>query len=148
MMAENRKVTVISEVNNEVFKFVAEMYDDKHPELCNEIWKHLPFDSQWVHAMVSGGVIYGPAPIIGIGLAESSYKTTWSQAPIGTMSFSPWFHDLSVKYGQCTETLTVAPWGIVVEGIDTLKRLGNLVWNSNVYTKEIVKVKYLKGADA
>lgn len=119
---------------------VAELLDDLNPDLCNSIWKRLPLKSSWVHAMISGELMYFWADVI--HTKQPEHTEMYPKEAVGRVNYSFVFQDICIKYGEkVTEPSWTNPWAQVQsKNLEELSRLGKAVWKSNYLTHKPIKV--------
>jgi hypothetical protein len=118
----------------------AELLEDLNPRMCDAIWKALPLESTWVHAMVSGEVMYFWAEVVHTQPPE--HTEMYPDEPVGRVNYSYVFQDISIKYGEkVTEPSTANPWAQILPAhLHDLSRLGRAVWESNYLTHRPIKI--------
>ena len=118
----------------------AELLDDLNSDLCNSIWEKLPIKSSWVHAMVSGELMYFWADVI--HTKPPQHTEMYPKEIVGRVNYSYVFQDICVKYGEkVTEPSAANPWAqIRTEDLKELSRLGRAVWESNYLTHTPIRV--------
>lgn len=102
----------------------ATLADDKNPELCDDLWNALPFESIMNNAVVTDGSMYCWAPML--SFAPIHHKERIDLAPIGRLRYSQnTGNKVIVQYGACNEDIMGAVLGQVdEEDIPTLQRVG------------------------
>ena len=102
----------------------ATLADDQNPELCNELWNALPFDSIMNNAVVTDGSMYCWTPLL--SFAPIRYKERIDLSPIGRLRYSQnTGNKVIVQYGACNEDIMGAVLGqIDEEDLSVLKQVG------------------------
>ena len=120
---------------------VAELADDKNPELCDDLWKSLPIYSIMNNAVITDGSMYCWLPIL--SFAPIHFKERIDQAPIGRLRYSQGTgNKLIVQYSQCYEDVNGTVLGAVIpEDIDTIKRVGEKAREAIFMTKQELHIK-------
>jgi hypothetical protein len=118
----------------------AMLEDARNPELCEEIWRELPFECIQDHGVVTGQIIYCWTPVISIAPVKVAEKHT--EAPVGRISFSQATgNKIIIKYGPCTEDIAAPVLAKVVdEDLEKLRVVGKQIWESTFYNKKLYRV--------
>jgi hypothetical protein len=117
---------------------VAELADEVNPELCDDIWKNLPFTVLQSHPTVSGESVYAWAPMV--STAPVRHWEPINQAPAGRLRYSQATgNKLTVQYGKGLEPLSQPVVGTVQpEYLHLLPIMGRAVWESTFWTKQLI----------
>ena len=115
---------------------VAELADDKNPELCDDLWNALPVCSIMNNAVITDGSMYCWLPIL--SFAPIHFKERIDQAPIGRLRYSQGTgNKLIVQYSQCYEDVNGTVLGTVIpEHVDIIKKVGEKARESIFMTKQ------------
>lgn len=118
----------------------AELAEDKNPELCEEIWNALPFESIMNNAVITDGSMYCWVPTL--SFAPIRYKERIDMAPVGRLRYSQnTGNKVIVQYDTCNEDVLGAVLGqIDEEDIETVKRVGLEARNAIFMTKKEIHV--------
>jgi hypothetical protein len=114
--------------------------DGLNPELCEEIWKELPFECIQEHGVVTGKIIYCWTPAVSQAPVKALEKHT--DAAVGRVSYSQGTgNKIIIKYGECTEDIGAPVLArIDPKDIETLKTVGKIIWDSVYISKDIYHV--------
>jgi hypothetical protein len=125
-------------------KVTATLAVSDNPELCEYVWKHLPFECVQEHGMVTGDIIYCWTPLVNVEPVH--VQNLHTESPMGRISYSQGTgNKIIIKYGWCSEDLNAPVLGIVDEdGIEDLKWVGREIWHNTMHEKEIIKVIFKK----
>ncbi len=120
---------------------VAELADERNPEMCEEFWQDLPFKVLQAHPVVSGESLYAWTPTI--STAPVKLRERLIDCPVGRLRYSQATgNKFSVQYGKSTETLAQPVLGMVLpEHHETLRRVGRAIWNNVFFEKELMFVE-------
>lgn len=142
MADKNRKIEI--EWPEYGKKVTATLADNDNPELCEYVWKHLPFKCVQEHGMVTGGIIYCWTPLV--NTEPVHVQNLHTESPIGRISYSQGTgNKIIIKYDWCSEDLNAPVLGLVDEdGIEDLKWVGKEIWHNTMNEKEIIKVIFKK----
>lgn len=128
-------------------KVVATLIEDQNPELCDLLWRHLPYNSIQHHALISGQHLYHYDPIVESFWAEARTTQSRSRSADGTV-FLSYLQHLSMKYGDLTEDLPAAPVArVTTESLPALKEVGSACWDSTFRTKELIEVRVSRAGE-
>jgi hypothetical protein len=119
---------------------VAELNDERNPELVSEFVEHLPFRVLQSHPVVSGESTYAWVPIV--STAKVSHRERIVDCPIGTLRYSQGTgNKLSVQYGVGLEPVLqpILGW-ILPEYQGLLPNVGRKVWDSLFWSKNLIFV--------
>lgn len=116
--------------------------DSRNPELCDEIWKELPFECIQEHGVVTGKIIYCWTPVVSMAPVRVAQKHT--DAPVGRVSYSQGTgNKVIIKYGECTEDIGAPVLAkIDKKDIEKLKKIGKEIWYHVYCSKEIYRVRF------
>ncbi|MDR8395077.1 DUF3830 domain-containing protein [Paraburkholderia sp. USG1] len=119
-------------------KVVAELNDERNPELCEEFWQQLPFKVTQAHPVVSGASMYAWTPVV--SSAPVHYRELITECPIGRLRYSQSTgNKMSVQYGKGQEPLAQPVLGQVLpEYCHLLPGVGKAVWNNLFYEKDVI----------
>jgi hypothetical protein len=122
-------------------KVVAELNDERNPELCEEFWQHLPFTIMQAHPVVSGASMYAWTPIV--SSAPVHHRELITECPVGRLRYSQSTgNKMSVQYGVGLEPLAQPVLGQVLpEYCDLLPAVGKVVWNNLFWEKNLLFVE-------
>lgn len=114
----------------------ATLFDDKNPELCEDVWKALPIKSVMSNAVITGGSMYCWAPIL--SYAPIPFKEKIDEAPVGRLRYSQnTGNKIIVQYADCHEDVMGGVLGQVdEEDIPIVKQVGSTALQSIFFTKE------------
>lgn len=117
---------------------VAELFDERNPELCQEFWEVLPFTVPQAHPVVSGESIYAWTPLV--STAPVQFRLPIIECPVGTLRYSQSTgNKLSVQYGPGLEPLTQPILGQVQDAdLAKLPRVGQAVWENLFWKKDLI----------
>lgn len=120
---------------------VAELADDKNPELCNDLWNALPLCSIMNNAVITDGSMYCWLPLL--SFAPIHFKERIDQAPIGRLRYSQGTgNKLIVQYSQCYEDVNGTVLGAVIpEHVDIVKKVGEKARESIFMTKQELPIR-------
>ena len=118
----------------------ASLADEVNPELCEEIWNALPFESIMNNAVVTDGSMYCWVPVL--SFAPVRHKERIDQAPVGRIRYSQnTGNKVIVQYGACNEDVMGAVLGqIDEEDLPTVERVGAEARNAIFMTKKEIHV--------
>lgn len=121
---------------------------DKNPELCEEFWNMLPFDSIMNNAVITDGSMYCWIPML--SFAPIHEKERIDLAPIGRLRYSQnTGNKMIVQYDACNEDIMGAVLGqIDEEDIETVKTVGVAARNAIFMTKTEIHVRVSRITDA
>lgn len=119
-------------------KVVAELNDERNPELCEEFWQQLPFKVTQAHPVVSGASMYAWTPVV--SSAPVHHREMITDCPIGRLRYSQSTgNKMSVQYGKGQEPLAQPVLGQVLpEYCHLLPAVGKAVWNNLFYEKDVI----------
>jgi len=120
---------------------VAELADERNPELCEEFWRHLPFAVLQAHPVVSGESLYAWAPMV--STAPVVWRERIDRCPPGCLRYSQQTgNKFSIQYGQGREPLAQPVLGQVLpEYLHRLPTVGRAIWDNLFWRKELVFVE-------
>ena len=120
---------------------VAELADDKNPELCDDLWNALPLCSIMNNAAITDGSMYCWLPLL--SFAPIHFKERIDQAPVGRLRYSQATgNKLIVQYSQCYEDVNGTVLGAVIpEHVDIIKQVGEKARESIFMTKQELHIK-------
>lgn len=120
---------------------IAELADDKNPELCDDLWNALPICSIMNNAVITDGSMYCWLPLL--SFAPIHYKERIDEAPIGRLRYSQGTgNKLIVQYSQCYEDVKGTVLGeIIPEHIDIVKKVGEKARESIFMTKKELHIR-------
>lgn len=120
---------------------VAELADDKNPELCDDLWNALPLCSIMNNAVITDGSMYCWLPLL--SFAPIHFKERIDQAPVGRLRYSQATgNKLIVQYSQCYEDVNGTVLGAVIpEHVDIIKQVGEKARESIFMTKQELHIK-------
>jgi hypothetical protein len=126
----------------------ATLADDKNPELCEEFWQALPFDSIMNNAVITDGSMYCWVPIL--SHAPIRKKERIDLAPVGQLRYSQnTGNKFIVQHSACNEDIYAAVLGQVdEEDINTVQSVGQRASAAIFMTKEELPIRVSRiGAD-
>lgn len=120
---------------------VAELNDERNPELCEEFWQHLPFKILQAHPVVSGASMYAWTPIV--SSAPVHHREMITDCPVGRLRYSQSTgNKMSIQYGVGLEPLAQPVLGQVLEEYcHLLPDVGKAVWNNLFWQKDLIFVE-------
>lgn len=120
---------------------VAELADERNPELCEEFWRHLPFAVLQAHPVVSGESLYAWTPMVSD--APVQWRERIDHCPVGRLRYSQSTgNKFSIQYGQGREPLAQPVLGQVLpEYLHLLPKVGKEIWENIFWRKELVFVE-------
>ncbi|TKI08546.1 cucumopine synthase-related protein [Martelella alba] len=120
---------------------VAELNDERNPELCEEFWQHLPFKILQAHPVVSGASMYAWTPIV--SSAPVHHREMITDCPVGRLRYSQSTgNKMSIQYGVGLEPLAQPVLGQVLpEYCHLLPDVGKAVWNNLFWQKDLIFVE-------
>ncbi len=120
---------------------VAELNDERNPELCEEFWQHLPFKVLQAHPVVSGASMYAWTPVV--SSAPVHHRELITDCPVGRLRYSQSTgNKMSVQYGVGLEPLAQPVLGQVLpEYCALLPDVGKAVWNNLFWQKDQIFVE-------
>ncbi|HEY0208014.1 hypothetical protein [Acerihabitans sp.] len=120
---------------------VAELNDEKNPELCEEFWQHLPFKVLQAHPVVSGASMYAWTPIV--SSAPVHHRELITDCPVGRLRYSQSTgNKMSIQYGVGLEPLAQPVLGqVLAEYCHLLPDVGKAVWNNLFWQKDMLFVE-------
>lgn len=123
---------------------LADLADAENPELCDELWRQLPFSVTQEHPVVSGSSITCWTTYL--SKAPVNVRESIVDAPIGRLRFSQATGSkISIQYGPGLEPAMQAVLGQVVdEDVSLLPSVGQAVWSNLVWDKRTITVRYSK----
>lgn len=127
---------------------VAELNDERNPELVTEFVQHLPFTVLQSHPVVSGESTYAWVPIV--STAKVQHRERIVDCPVGTLRYSQGTgNKLSIQYGVGLEPVAQPILGWVLpEYRHLLADVGRQVWDSLFWSKNLIFVEVsLHGVD-
>jgi hypothetical protein len=121
-----------------------ELDTEANPELTDEFWNALPFETVQEHGAVTGKLIYCWVPIV--SGAPVRVQNTHLASPDGRVSYSQFTgNKVIIKFGPLTEDINAPVLGLVpAEELDTIAAVGETVWNSYHEDKRIISVVFGK----
>lgn len=143
---ENRKILIEwPELN---LHAVASLADDKNPELCDDVWNTLPFETIMNNAVVTGNSMYCWTPVV--SFAPIHYKELICEAPIGRLRYGQGDgNKLIVQYGPCYDNVKGTVLGAVEpDYLDSLSTVGQKATEAIYITKKKLSVRFSKLDDS
>ena len=118
--------------------------EERNPELAEEFWSHLDFETIQDHGVVTGKIMYCWAPMV--SLAPVRFADWHSKAPFGRVFYSQGTgNKVIVNYGKATEDIDAPVLGHIRGDVhDVLERVGQAAWQSVYTTKELIAVRYAR----
>lgn len=118
----------------------ATLANDKNPELCDEFWQKLPFDSIMNNAVITDGSMYCWIPML--SFAPIREKERIDLAPVGRLRYSQnTGNKMIVQYDACNEDVMGAILGqIDDDDIETVKKVGLAAKNAIFMSKTEIHV--------
>lgn len=113
-----------------------DLLDDENPELCEEFWQALPFQTIFAGSMSAGEMLKIPMPF-SMTPASLEKRVLFPEQSPGTIVAHGW-SILLLKYGTVAETFRLARIAMVPD--EELKKLRNVaikLRDAYFYTKEI-----------
>jgi hypothetical protein len=125
----------------------ATLADDDNPELCSELWRHLPFGIVQSHPVVSGSSVTMWLPYL--SKATTPVRESIVDAPLGRIRLSQATGSkLSIQYGTGLEPAQQAVLGrIDDEYLDVLPTVGREVWDNLFWRKRPLTVHFAAAND-
>ena len=119
----------------------ASLADDKNPELCEEVWNALPFESIMNNAVVTDGSMYCWVPML--SFAPIHHKERIDLAPVGRLRYSQnTGNKVIIQYDACNEDIMGAVLGqIDEEDLKTVRKVGLEAKNAIFMTKKEIHVR-------
>lgn len=120
----------------------ATLADDENPELCDELWRHLPFGIVQSHPVVSGSSVTMWLPYL--SKAPTPTQEAIVDAPLGRIRLSQnTGSKLSIQYGSGLEPAQQAVLGRVDDDhLNVLLTVGREVWENLFWRKQTVTVHF------
>lgn len=120
---------------------------DKNPELCEEFWNMLPFDSIMNNAVITDGSMYCWIPML--SFAPVHEKERIDLAPVGRLRYSQnTGNKMIVQYDACNEDIMGAVLGqIDAEDIEKVKTVGLAARNAIFMSKTEIHVRVSRITD-
>jgi hypothetical protein len=108
-------------------KVKAELLDEKNPELCQVLWKSMPYGGLQEHCLVTGELMYVWVPIV--TTVDTPYTERYCDMQPGRITYSIMTgQKYCIVYGRCTETLAAPVVAQVLrEDVETLREVGRTV---------------------
>lgn len=113
-----------------------------NPELTQEFWEALPFESVQEHGAVTGKLIYCWVPIV--SSAPVHVQNTHLGSPDGRVSYSQYTgNKVIIKFGPLTEDINAPVLGLVpADDLGVIAKVGETVWAGYHADKPILKVTF------
>jgi len=113
-----------------------DLLDDENPELCEEFWQGLPFQTIFASSMSAGEMFKVPIPFVMTPTHGEKLMLFTEEAP-GTVFAHGW-GGLLLKYGLVAEPFRLPRIGRVPEEeLDKLRNVAVKLRDAYFYTKEI-----------
>lgn len=119
----------------------AALADEENPELCQDFWDALPFESIMNNAVITDGSMYCWAPML--SFAPVRKKERIDLAPIGRLRYSQnTGNKLIIQYQECNEDIYGAVLGMIEpEYIQSIREVGERARTAIFMTKEKILVR-------
>lgn len=122
-------------------KAYALLADEDNPELCQDLWDALPFESIMNNAVVTDGSMYCWAPML--SYAPVHKKERIDLAPVGRIRYSQnTGNKIIIQYQDCNEDIYGAVLGMIQpEDIQTIQEIGKEARTAIFMTKAPLRVR-------
>ncbi len=123
--------------------FKVELLTQDNPDVVAQVMKQLPLRSVLGHVVVSGEAIWTPTRIVHLGRSNMVQRS-----PGAVYLYAPG-QSICMTYGRITESAKVNKFGQVRESdLDTLRKLGEFVWQNTVALprRSIVEINVRRAA--
>lgn len=123
--------------------FKVELLTQDNPDVIAQVMKQLPLRSVLGHVVVSGEAIWTPTRIVHLGRSNMVPRS-----PGAVYLYAPG-QSICMTYGRITESAKVNKFGQVRESdLDTLRKLGEFVWQNTVALprRSIVEINVRRAA--
>ncbi|MCA0451038.1 MAG: DUF3830 family protein [Proteobacteria bacterium] len=123
--------------------FKVELLTQDNPDVIAQVMKQLPLRSVLGHVVVSGEAIWTPTRIVHLGRSNMVQRS-----PGAVYLYAPG-QSICMTYGRITESAKVNKFGQVREAdLDTLRKLGEFVWQNTVALprRSIVEINVRRAA--
>lgn len=120
------------------FDFVVpvDLLDDENPELCEEFWRELPFQTIFAGSMSAGEMLKIPIPF-SLSMAPEEKSVFFPEQPAGTIFTLGW-SGLLVKYGIVVEPFRLPRIAMIPEEeLDRFRIVAEKIRDAYFYTKVI-----------
>lgn len=119
----------------------------ENPELCDEIWRCLPFESIMSNAVVTGNSMYCWTPAV--SFAPIRRKERISEAPVGRLRYGQGDgNKIIIQYGPCRDRVKGTVLGAVdSDCLEVLRRVGQAAMDATYITKERLAVRFSRWED-
>ena len=114
----------------------AKLCDEENPELCEQFWKHLPFDTILAASMSAGEMFKIPVPF-SLPMTSPDKMVLFPEQPPGTI-VSGIMGSLLLRYGVVVEPFQLPRLALIPEAqIPLLKEISYRLRDAYFFSKEI-----------